>query len=119
MERRKAFQEKKAQLAVDFLKELDDKVAEGRIGTLAESSEGIKIIWSKKLNSTAGRANWKRETLTSKDAAGASTKVYRHHASIELAEKVIDDEGTPFVLASFTNMNTDGLGRAIGERPGS
>ena len=110
IERRKAFQEKKAQLAVDFLKELDDKVAEGRIGTLAESSGGIKIIWSKKLNSTAGRANWKRETLFSKDAAGASTKVYRHHASIELAEKVIDDEGTPLVLTSFMNMDTDGFG---------
>ena len=119
VERRKAFQERRAQLAVDFLKELDDKVAEGRIGTLAESSGGIKIIWSKKLNSTAGRANWKRETLVSKDAAGASTKIYRHHASIELAEKVIDDEGTPLFFASFKILNADDLDRAISKRPGS
>ena len=62
---------------------------------MAESAGGIQIIWSKKLNSTAGRANWKREALRSKPADGstssAPTTTYRHHASIELAEKVIDD----------------------------
>ena len=85
----------KVQLATEFLRELDNKVAEGRVGALAESVGGVKIIWSKKLNSTAGRANWKRETLVSRDTEGTSTKVYRHHASIELAEKIIDDEGKP------------------------
>ena len=93
IERKKAFDEKKDQFAIDFLKELDEKVASGRVGALAESAGGIKVIWSKKLNSTAGRANWKRETLVSRGAEGVSTKIYRHHASIELAEKVIDDEG--------------------------
>ena len=94
IERKKAFDERKVQLAVDFLKELDLKVADGRVGVLAESAGGIKVIWSKKLHSTAGRANWKRETLVSRNStAGAGTKIYRHHASIELAEKVIDDEG--------------------------
>lgn len=87
------FDEKKDQFAIDFLKELDEKVANGRVGALAESAGGIKVIWSKKLNSTAGRANWKRETLVSRGAEGVSTKIYRHHASIDLAEKVIDDEG--------------------------
>jgi len=62
---------------------------------MAKSAGGIQIIWSKKLNSTAGRANWKREALRSKPADGstssATTTTYRHHASIELAEKVIDD----------------------------
>ena len=93
MERKKAFDERKVQLAVDFLRELDLKVAEGRVGVLAESAGGVKVVWSKKLHSTAGRANWKRETLVSRDPAGEGTKIYRHHASIELAEKVIDDEG--------------------------
>ena len=68
-------------------------VAGGKVRALAESAGGIKIIWSRKLNSTAGRANWKRETLVSRGAEGSSSKTYRHHASIELAEKVIDDEG--------------------------
>ena len=93
IERKKAFDEKKDQFAIDFLKELDEKVADGRVAVLAESAGGIKVIWSKKLNSTAGRANWKRETLVSRGSEGVSTKIYRHHASIELAEKVIDDEG--------------------------
>jgi predicted SprT family Zn-dependent metalloprotease len=54
----------------------------------------VKIIWSKKLSTTAGRANWKRETLRSStlDLDGKPTVTYRHHAAIELAEKVIDDE---------------------------
>ena len=93
VERKKAFDERKVQLAVDFLRELDLKVADGKVGVLAESAGGVKVIWSKKLHSTAGRANWKRETLVSRNTAGAGTKIYRHHASIELAEKVIDDEG--------------------------
>ena len=61
---------------------------------MAESTGGIQIIWSKKLCSTAGRANWRRETIRTKNADGsAPNTLYRHHASIELAEKVIDDEG--------------------------
>ena len=55
----------------------------------------MKLIWSKKLNTTAGRANWKRETTRSKTLGPdgkPTTPIYRHHASIELAGKVIDDE---------------------------
>lgn len=93
VERRKAFNERKLALAEEFLKVLDEKVAEGKVSAMAQSAGGIKIVWSKKLNSTAGRANWKREALRSKNADGAAVTTYRHHASIELAEKVIDDEG--------------------------
>lgn len=55
----------------------------------------MKIVWSKKLNSTAGRANWKCETVrTPPGEGGEGVKVtYKHVASVELAEKVIDDEG--------------------------
>lgn len=50
-------------------------------------------MWTNKLNTTAGRANWKRETVRTRNADGSETSVkHRHHASIELAEKVIDDE---------------------------
>lgn len=60
---------------------------------MAESTGGIRIIWSKKLSSTAGRANWRREAVRSKSGDGTvCTTTHRHHASIELAEKVIDDE---------------------------
>ena len=60
---------------------------------MADSTGGIRVIWSKKLSSTAGRANWRREAIRSKNADGSiRDTTYRHHASIELAEKVIDDE---------------------------
>jgi hypothetical protein len=92
--RRKVFDENKHALASSFLAEVDHTVAQGQVAALAGSTGGIKIIWSKKLSSTAGRANWRREHILSKNADGiVSTTSYRHHASIELAEKVIDDEG--------------------------
>lgn len=94
IERRKAFEETKHDLASFFLAEVDQVVGEGQVSALAESTGGIKIIWSKKLSSTAGRANWRRGSIRSKNEDGTlSTATHRHHASIELAEKVIDDEG--------------------------
>lgn len=94
-EAKKAFSQMKHELAEKFLAELDREITNGEVGRLAEATGGIKIIWSKKLNTTAGRANWKRETIRSsvKLANGQpAPPTFRHHASIELAEKVIDDE---------------------------
>lgn len=93
LEQRKAFEARKNGLATSFLAEVDQKIAQGQVAAMAESTGGIKVIWSKKLSSTAGRANWRREAHRSKGTDGTvSTTTYRHHASIELAEKVIDDE---------------------------
>lgn len=90
---KKAFSEKKHDLAETFLIELDKILTNGQVSKLSASTGGIKIIWSKKLNTTAGRANWKRETMRSTSTQGTAAAVtYRHHASIELAEKVIDNE---------------------------
>lgn len=97
--KKKEFDERKVALAENFLKELDDKVTGGEVQKLAEATGGVKIVWSKKLNSTAGRANWKREVIRSKtttpptgadDTITTTTQTSRHHATIELAEKVID-----------------------------
>ncbi|EHL02526.1 putative HMG box-containing protein C19G7.04 [Glarea lozoyensis 74030] len=84
---KKAFADTKNALAESFLQELDTQITAGQIATLSASTGGVKIIWSNKLNTTAGRATWKRETL--KSATGVT---HRHHAAIELASKVIDDE---------------------------
>ncbi|KAF4627289.1 hypothetical protein G7Y89_g10865 [Cudoniella acicularis] len=91
---KKAFSEKKHALAEAFLQELDQTITNGQVSRLAASSGGVRIVWSKKLNTTAGRANWKRETIksTTQPDGKAAPPSYRHHASIELAEKVIDDE---------------------------
>ncbi|KAL9002968.1 MAG: hypothetical protein Q9188_004134 [Gyalolechia gomerana] len=92
-DRRKVFNEKKYALAASFLEELDKTIVNGQITALAKSTGGVRLIWSRKLQSTAGRANWKRETTRTKNADGTvSAATYRHHASIELAEKVIDAE---------------------------
>jgi predicted SprT family Zn-dependent metalloprotease len=86
--RKKAFDDKKATFAQDFLTALDEVTSGGQVRKLAETTGGIKITWSKTLRSTAGRAKWKQERLKQ---PGAEIK-YLHHASIELAEHVIDDE---------------------------
>jgi predicted SprT family Zn-dependent metalloprotease len=88
-------------IADSFLKELDATLTHGQIAALTASTGGVKIIWSKKLVTTAGRAHWRREamrptlslpTSTAGSAAAAMPAMtYSHHASIELAEKVIDD----------------------------
>lgn len=90
---KKSFTQGKHQLAESFLTELDNIVTDGQVSKLAASTGGVKIIWSKKLNTTAGRANWKRETIKSTSPGVDSKPVttFRHHAAIELAEKVIDD----------------------------
>jgi len=88
---RKLFEGSKHRLAESFLYELDSTITDGQIRDLAASTGGVKINWSKTLNTTAGRANWKRETIRTKGDA-SETRKYHHHASIELAEKVISDE---------------------------
>jgi hypothetical protein len=89
---KRSFQEQRQQLATDFLEQLDQTITEGKIAELSLTTGGIKIEWSKKLNSTAGRANWKRQVTTKKHSDGTIDNEQKHYASIELAEKVIDDE---------------------------
>jgi predicted SprT family Zn-dependent metalloprotease len=92
--KRKLFLAQREALAESFLKELDERITSGRISELAASTGGVKIVWNKGLLTTAGRANWKRQLvrrpLSTSDQA--SEPQYHHHATIELAEKVIDDE---------------------------
>ncbi|KAF4453733.1 hypothetical protein F53441_3626 [Fusarium austroafricanum] len=93
-ETKKSFDARKHALAESFLAELDHEITQGRIAELAESTGGVKLVWTKTLNTTAGRASWRRETSrTTRKADGAElSATHKHHASIELAEKVIDDE---------------------------
>ncbi|KAL2751945.1 hypothetical protein ACRALDRAFT_1078355 [Sodiomyces alcalophilus JCM 7366] len=80
-------------MATTFLTELDEAVTQGRLAELASSTGGVAIRWSNKLNTTAGRAHWKKETVRSIGPNGHEpATAIRHHASIELSEKVIDDE---------------------------
>lgn len=96
IEAKKAFEKNKHTIADDFIAEIERVIAKGKIEELLQASGGIKIIWSKKLNSTAGRANWKREGARSRTESGETVVAYKHIASIELAEKVINDESKSF-----------------------
>ncbi|KAH6847402.1 SprT-like family-domain-containing protein [Chaetomium sp. MPI-CAGE-AT-0009] len=95
---KKAFEKTKHEVAESFLQELDQTITNGKLAELAASTGGIKIVWSKKLNTTAGRATWKHETIrTRQQADGTGTNppvqpTHLHHASIELAEKIISCE---------------------------
>lgn len=106
-EAKRVFQKAKHDMAEKFLAELDNAITDGQLSQLAAATGGVKIEWTNKLNTTAGRANWRRETLRPKKAAAVinvedgsvatkspvdTTTRVKHHASIELAEKVIDDE---------------------------
>ena len=109
-EQRKAFSETKHAMAEAFLTELDTTIASGRIHELSKSTGGIKLVWSKTLKTTAGRANWRREQIRIRNGSQATdvrTEI-RHHCSIELAEKVIDDEERLYnVLAhEFCHLTT-------------
>ncbi|KAF2130009.1 hypothetical protein P153DRAFT_422745 [Dothidotthia symphoricarpi CBS 119687] len=107
---RKDFATRKHDLATTFLTTLDTTISSGRIAALSHSTGGIKLLWSKTLKTTAGRANWRREQLRIR--CGPHPNDFRveirHHCSIELAEKVIDDEERLYnVLAhEFCHLTT-------------
>lgn len=73
------FAKQRDALAMELIDELDDKVFQGRL-----PSE-LGLVWSKRLNTTAGRAKWS----IFKDRDGHQT---REAIQIELATKVIDCE---------------------------
>jgi predicted SprT family Zn-dependent metalloprotease len=91
---RKDFAARKHAIAEAFIAEVDMTITNGRIAELSNNTGGIKLVWSKTLKTTAGRANWRREQIRLRTGPLPSdTRVeIRHYCSIELAEKVIDDE---------------------------
>jgi predicted SprT family Zn-dependent metalloprotease len=100
---KKDFDATKQDLAESFLAELDQRITNNKVAELTASTGGVKLIWSKTLTTTAGRANWRRERSTkpstkadkstdlqasSDDTSATTTK---DHASIELSTKIITD----------------------------
>ncbi|KAI0836805.1 SprT-like family-domain-containing protein [Hypoxylon sp. FL0890] len=94
---RKAFDAAKEELARNFLAELDERITDGQLAKLTKDTGGLRITWSNTLQTTAGRAHWKCKTLshTTKHADGTTVskrEERQHHASIELACKVLSNE---------------------------
>ncbi|KAL2785192.1 SprT-like family-domain-containing protein [Aspergillus keveii] len=94
--RKRSFDSKKAAFAEHFLKTLDNAVCEGKVQRYSAETGGVRIIWSKTLQTTAGRASWKRDRSSGCSSSGSdtssSTTSTKHFATIELAERIIDDE---------------------------
>lgn len=96
-ESKRAFNARKKQLAEEFLRTVDDKISGGEVARKTASTGGVKIVWSKTLRTTAGTAKWRMEKP--QNASGQvrpgdpslSDRV-RHHATIDLSEKVVDSE---------------------------
>ena len=88
---KRSWDDRKEQLARDFLAELDRKVTNGQLAALSASTGGIQLVWSKTLNTTAGRARWKREAIraVTADQKAAATTTYKHHASLDLSVKIL------------------------------
>lgn len=91
-EEKKVFLTMREKIAWDFFYELDEKLAKGMITKLAKSTGGVKIHWSKTLKTTAGRAKVMRQEDNKRNMNGSVTKTYLHHATIELADKVLDSK---------------------------
>ncbi|KAA8649798.1 hypothetical protein EYZ11_005391 [Aspergillus tanneri] len=89
---RKSFDDKKAAIAEHFFKALDDAVTGGRIQEIAQQTGGVRITWSKTLQTTAGRASWKWEGSRPTREKGSPNGSPMHYAGIELAARIIDDE---------------------------
>ncbi|KAG6105005.1 hypothetical protein E4U13_008104 [Claviceps humidiphila] len=89
---RENFQEMKQSLASAFLFELDEELTDGRIAELSRTTGGVKLTWTKSLSTTAGRANWRRETVREEQSDKKVLHNFIHYASIDLAEKIIDSE---------------------------
>ena len=89
---KKIFQATKHRIAENFVVELDFKITGGRIAEMSKDTGGVKLIWSRKLSSTAGRAHWRRTIPKIEKEQAYTGKADQHHVSIELAEKVINDQ---------------------------
>ncbi|KAH9207907.1 hypothetical protein DL95DRAFT_481773, partial [Leptodontidium sp. 2 PMI_412] len=86
------FGQRKHKLTVEFLREVDELVADGKLAAKTTWTEGVQIIWTKRVRTTAGQAIEETVTSDSSDDSGTESTINRHRASIKLSEYVVDDE---------------------------
>jgi hypothetical protein len=81
--------QEREQRALSLVKEIDEKVMSGKLFLSTANTGGIKLEWSSRLRTCAGRAHWTKcksrplDTTVPKD---------QHTLKIELSTKIITDE---------------------------
>jgi len=88
---KKAFEQKREQLARSLVKEIDDKVMEGKLAASTAATGGIKLIWCGRLRSAAGNAHW-----TPARGVPAHNGITQHNLRIKLSPSILIDEGIPW-----------------------
>jgi hypothetical protein len=89
---KKAFLQAREQLALDLVREIDDKVMGGKLSASTTTTGGVKLLWSARLRTAAGRAHWTR--VKSRPLSDQTQD--QHDLKIELSTKIITSEGTSF-----------------------
>lgn len=92
IESKRLFKKEKHEIAQAFLAQLECKVGSGLISKWTASTGGIQIVWSKRLRTTAGRALVRRRRVQ-RDSCPGEKSTTGYTATIELSEKVLDNEG--------------------------
>ncbi|KAJ5393462.1 uncharacterized protein N7487_011103 [Penicillium crustosum] len=91
------FNQRKIGFAEEFLQHLETAF-DNQITRMTEETGGIKIIWTKNFRNTAGRATVRSDR---REAGVDGPGKRRHHATIELSEKVLDTEDK--ILCTLTH----------------
>lgn len=86
-EERKAFVQVREKLAEDLVRRIDQKVMRGKLATATSTTGGIKLEWSTRLRTAAGKAHWTRVKCPS------DRNEEQHNLKIELSSKIITNEG--------------------------
>ena|SRR5271156_3544885 len=102
----KEFLKSREQIAIDFVREIDDKVMDGKLGQATGATGGVKLVWSTRFRTCAGRAHWKnvkdRNAGTSKD-----------HLEITLSTRLLTDEGLSHQYCSYGRKASEYIGTRI------
>lgn len=70
---------------------------EGKLAASTKNMGGVKVVWSTRLRTAAGRAHWTRVKGRPLDTADEE----QHNLKIELSTKIITDEGINSEYRSF------------------
>jgi len=85
---KKVFLQIREELAIDLVRAIDGQVMGGKLSASTSATGGVKLEWSSRLRTAAGRAHWNR---VKSRPLGETPE--QHNLKIELSTKIITSEG--------------------------